>query len=71
MKQTVLQYNPNSYIHHWEYDSVNARKELRRFIVRADLPLNIGESAVFEDYIKQAHNPRFTLVSRQTATRDW
>jgi hypothetical protein len=70
MKQTVLQYNPDGSVHHWEYDSANARKELCRFIARADLPLNIGESAAFEDYIKQAHNPRFTHVSRQTTSRD-
>ncbi|XP_062198524.1 uncharacterized protein LOC133901244 isoform X1 [Phragmites australis] len=42
MKQTVLQYNPDGSVHHWEYDSANARKELCRFIARADLPLNIA-----------------------------
>ncbi|XP_062201715.1 uncharacterized protein LOC133905724 isoform X1 [Phragmites australis] len=49
MKQTVLQYNPDGSVHHWEYDSANARKELCRFIARADLPLNIGSSSRSSD----------------------
>ena len=39
-------------------------------IARLDLPLGIGESHAWEDYIVLAHNPRFTKVSRQTTTRD-
>jgi hypothetical protein len=43
---------------------------LCRLIVRLDLPLGIGETHAWEDYIARAHNPRFTEVSRQTTTRD-
>jgi hypothetical protein len=39
-------------------------------IARHDLPLCIGESDAFEEYIVKAHNPRFIKVSRQTTTRD-
>ena len=70
MRQTMLQNNPDGSVHHWEYNTDNARKELCRFIARADLTLNIGESPTFEEYIQQAHNPRFSSVSRQTTTRD-
>ncbi|WVZ93147.1 hypothetical protein U9M48_039153 [Paspalum notatum var. saurae] len=38
--------------------------------LRLDLPICIAESAAFEEYIRKAHNPRFTSVSRQTTTRD-
>jgi hypothetical protein len=43
---------------------------LCRLIARLDLPLGIGETQAWEDYIAHAHNPRFTEVSRQTTTRD-
>lgn len=39
-------------------------------IARLDLPLNIGEQAAWEDYIRIAHNPSYRHVSRQTTTRD-
>jgi len=39
-------------------------------IVRLDLPLGVGETQAWEDYIKRAHNPLFEKVSRQTTTRD-
>ncbi|WVZ51679.1 hypothetical protein U9M48_002795 [Paspalum notatum var. saurae] len=53
----------------WSYWApVHAK--LCRLIARLDLPLNFGESAAFEDYIKIAHNPRYSTVSRQTTTRD-
>jgi hypothetical protein len=33
-------------------------------IARLDLPLGIGETDAWEEYIVRAHNPRFTKVSR-------
>jgi hypothetical protein len=30
----------------------------------------MGESDVFEEYIRTAHNPKYVPVSRQTTTRD-
>jgi hypothetical protein len=39
-------------------------------IARLDLPLCIGETDAFEEYIQRAHNPRFQVVSRQSTTRD-
>jgi hypothetical protein len=30
----------------------------------------LAKSSAFEEYIKKAHNPRFSIVSRQTTTRD-
>ena len=52
------------------YDPLIARTELCRLIARLDLPLGIGETDAWEDYIKRAHNPLFQKVSRQTTTRD-
>jgi hypothetical protein len=39
-------------------------------IARLDLPLGVGETEAWEEYIICAHNPRFTKVSRQTTTKD-
>jgi sarcosine oxidase delta subunit len=39
-------------------------------IARLDLPLGIGETEAFEDYIIHVHNPRFVKSSRRTTTRD-
>jgi len=39
-------------------------------IAKLDLPLGIGETDAWEEYIVRAHNPRFVKVSRQTTTRD-
>jgi len=52
------------------YDPTVARTELCRLIARLDLPLGIGETQAWEDYIKRAHNPIFEKVSRHTTTRD-
>ncbi|PWZ30045.1 putative AC transposase [Zea mays] len=68
--QSRLAFNPDGSLHNWEYDPIVARTELCRLIARLDLPLGIGETRAWEDYIGRAHNPRFTKVSRQTATRD-
>ena len=56
--------------HNWVYNPVVARTELCRLIARLDLPLGIGETQAWEDYITRAHNSRFAKVSRQSTTRD-
>ena len=33
-------------------------------VARLDLPLGIGKTEAWEDYIVRAHNPRFIKVSR-------
>ncbi|XP_066358138.1 zinc finger BED domain-containing protein RICESLEEPER 2-like [Miscanthus floridulus] len=67
--QSRLALNPDG-LHNWKYDPVVARTELCRLIARLDLPLGIGETQDWEDYIKRAHNPQFEKISRQTTTRD-
>ena len=52
------------------YDPAITCTELCYLIDRLDLPLGIGETQDWEDYIKRAHNPLFEKVSRQTMTRD-
>jgi len=37
---------------------------------RLDLPLMIGETEAFKEFIKKAHNPAFNPVSKQTTGRD-
>jgi hypothetical protein len=61
--------NPDG-LHNWVYDPAIAHTELCHLIARLDLPLCIGETWAWEDYIKRAHNPLFSKVSRQTTTRD-
>jgi hypothetical protein len=39
-------------------------------IARLDLPLGVGDTDAFEEYIVRAHNPRFVRSSRRTTTRD-
>ena len=41
-----------------------------RLIARLDLPLGIGETDAWEEYIQTSHNPRFNSVSTQTTTHD-
>lgn len=47
-----------------------AREQLCCLIARTDLSLCFGASDAFEEYIKIAHNPMHSNVSRQTTTRD-
>jgi hypothetical protein len=61
--------NPDG-LNNWVYDPAVARTELCRLIARLDLPLGIGDTQAWEDYIKRAHNPLFSKVSRQMTTRD-
>ena len=50
--------------HNWVYNPVVARTELCRLISRLDLPLGIGNTQAWEDYITRAHNSHFAKVSR-------
>jgi hypothetical protein len=68
--QSLLKYNADGSIKHWEYSPSVARIELCRLIARLDLPLCFGESSAFQEYITRAHNPRFIKSSRQTTARD-
>jgi hypothetical protein len=68
--QSRLALNPDGSVHNWTYKPDVARLELCRLIARLDLPLCIGETDAFEEYIQRAHNPRFQVVSRQSTTRD-
>jgi hypothetical protein len=70
LSQSCLHYTTNDHAHHFEYDPINARTQLCRLIARLDLPLNIGATYAFEDYIRLAHKPHFQRVSRQSTTRD-
>jgi hypothetical protein len=69
MVQAKLASNANG-LANWKYDPLVARIELCRLIARLDLPLGIGETQSWSDYIENAHNPLFKGVSRQTTTRD-
>jgi hypothetical protein len=68
MVQARLALNANG-LANWKYDPMIARTELCRLIARLDLPLGIGETQAWSDYIKNAHNPLFKSVCRQTTTR--
>jgi hypothetical protein len=68
--QSRLSYNPDGSIYIWDYKPEVARAELRHLITKIDLPLGIGDTDAFEEYIQRAHNPRFVRVSRQSTTRD-
>jgi hypothetical protein len=70
MSQTQIGFNPNGSVRRWEYNADVARVELVRMLARLALPLLIGETDVFKDYIKTAHNHAFAPVSKQTTSRD-
>ena len=54
----------------WEYCPIVTHTQLVRLLTRLDVPVSLGESDAFEEYIKPAHNPKYVPVSRQTTTRD-
>jgi hypothetical protein len=68
--QSRLAYNPDGSMHNWDYKPDVAKSELCCLITRLDLPLGIGETDDWKEYIVRAHNPRFVKVSRQTTTKD-
>jgi hypothetical protein len=69
--QSQLKFNPDGSVHIWEYSPDVARTQLCKLIAHLDLPLCIGETDTFEEYIITTHNARFYHVSRQTTTRDF
>jgi hypothetical protein len=66
MTQSHITFLKDGTIRNWEYDPEVARVQLVRLLARLDLPLSIGETEAWEDYIRTAHNPRFKIVSKQT-----
>lgn len=68
--QSHLHFDGDGNVRRFQYNANVARSELCRLIARLDLPLNIGEQPAWEDYIRNAHNPDYKHVSRQTTTRD-
>jgi hypothetical protein len=68
--QSLLKFNDDGSVVHWEYSPSVARTELCRMIARLDLPLCFSESSAFQEYITRAHNPRFVKSSRQSTARD-
>jgi hypothetical protein len=65
-----LHFAPDGHVAHFEYITAVARTELCRLLARLDLPLGLGASPEFEEYIRTAHNPRFERVSKTTTTSD-
>jgi len=70
MTQSQISFNPDGSMRSWEYCPIVARTELVRLLCRLDVPICMGETDAFYDYIRNAHNPKFVPVSRQTTTRD-
>ena len=66
----MLKYNSDGSLKHWEYCPSIALTKLYRLIAKEDLPLWFGESDAFQEYISNAHNPKFVKSSRQTTARD-
>jgi hypothetical protein len=71
MAESQLKFNPDGSVRTWNYSLDIAHTQLCRLIARLDLPLCIGETDAFEEYITTTHNSRFYHVSRQTTTRDF
>jgi hypothetical protein len=62
--QSVLKCNPDGSLKHWEYSPSIARPKLCRLIAKEDLPLWFGEFDAFQEYMSNAHNPKFVKSSR-------
>ena len=70
MSQSQISFNPDGSIRIWDYCSMVACTQLVRLIARLDVPISLGESEAFEEYINISHNPKYARVSRQTTTRE-
>jgi hypothetical protein len=70
LSQSHITFNKDGTARNWEYSAEVARVQLVRLLARLDLPLILGETEAWEEYIKTAHNPMYKIVSRQTTTRD-
>jgi hypothetical protein len=71
LSQSQISFNPDGSMCSWDYCPMCARTKLCRLLSRVDFPISFGEYATFEDYIVNAHNPKFKAVSTQTTTRDF
>jgi hypothetical protein len=70
LSQSLLSFSSDGSVRHWEFSAERARTGLCRLIARTDLALCIGAHPIFEEHIRDFHNPRFTHVSAQTTARD-
>jgi hypothetical protein len=70
LSQSHITFTKDGIVRNWEYSAEVARVQLVRLLARLKLPLILGETEAWEEYIKTAHNPRYKTVSRQTTTRD-
>jgi hypothetical protein len=68
--QSQISFNCDGSMRNWEYSPLVARTELVRLIARLNIPIILGDSDDFVEYITNAHNPKYKSVSRQTTTRD-
>ena len=69
--QSRINFNPDGTARGiFVYDAARQRDALAKLIAVNDLALGFGESDGFVKYIRTAHTPTFTPVSRQTTTRD-
>ena len=59
--QSQISFNLDGSMRNWEYCPMRARNELVRLLARTDAALSFGESAAFEEYIRNAHNLSFNL----------
>ena len=70
-RQTTLNFSPTEgNLTSWSYDPNRARELHAKYIAQTQLPLSIGDSHTFEEYIQNAYNPQFKRVYRNTARAD-
>jgi hypothetical protein len=67
--RSLLKYNTDGSVNHWEYSLSVARTELCCLIARLDQPLVLVNLVIFLEYRTHAHNPRFLKSSRKTTAR--
>ncbi|KAK2658652.1 hypothetical protein Ddye_005185 [Dipteronia dyeriana] len=68
--QTQLQRHPDGSVTTWQFDVMNARECLARYIAQTDQPISIGESPFYKELITSAYNPQYEPVSRTTIIND-
>ena len=69
-RQTTLNFTPDGNLGTFTYDPNRARELHAKYIASAQLPLGLAEDPAFEEYIRQAYNPQFKAVSRNTIRAD-
>ena len=70
MSQTHIAFNPDGSVRHWEYSAETAHVQLVRLLARLDLPIRVGETAAFADYIKIAKEDYLSVVGHYI-NADW